>query len=131
MILSLDGAAAVNDWPKPLSDRDRPEPAAEPARVRRRGARGAGTVRAEGYGPVRLTADQIAERRRRWGIDTAPPIAVVPHRQPAHLAVHRPDRPPILVTTAQLIRSRPELAGPADVVIAGESVVDIGPRSPR
>ena len=26
---------------------------------------GAGTVRAEGYGPVRLTADQIAERRRR------------------------------------------------------------------
>ena len=82
---------------------------------------------AEGYGPVRLTADQIAERRRRWGTDTAPPIAVVTltGNLPTSLFID-PDRPPILVTTAQLIRSRPELADPADVVIAGESVVDIG-----
>ncbi|MGY4708278.1 hypothetical protein ACXDF8_01680 [Mycolicibacterium sp. CBM1] len=38
---------------------------------------GAGTVRTEGDGPVRLTGDQVAERRQRWGSDTAPPIAVV------------------------------------------------------
>ena len=127
MILSLDGAAAVNGLAGPLSDETD-----QSLLLSLRGFAdvvlvGAGTVRAEGYGPVRLTADQIAERRRRWGIGTVPPIAVVTltGNLPTSLFID-PDRPPILVTTAQLIRSRPELAGSADVVIAGESVVDIG-----
>jgi riboflavin biosynthesis pyrimidine reductase len=37
---------------------------------------GAGTLRAEGYGPVRLD-ERARERRRRWGLSAVPPIAVV------------------------------------------------------
>ncbi len=126
MILSLDGAAAVDGVAGPLSDEtDRNlllslRGFADVVLV------GAGTVRAEGYGPVRLTAGQIAERRQRWGIEAAPPIAVVTRtgELPASLFA-APAQPPILVTTAASAAARPELAASADLVIAGEYVVDL------
>jgi riboflavin biosynthesis pyrimidine reductase len=37
---------------------------------------GAGTMRAEGYGPARLSDDARA-RRRDWGLPPVPPIAVI------------------------------------------------------
>src|SRR3954451_16319297 len=40
---------------------------------------GAGTIRAEGYGGIRLGGDRLA-RRRRWGLGSPPPVAVVTGR---------------------------------------------------
>lgn len=126
MILSLDGAAAVDGVAGPLSNATD-----QSLLLALRGFAdavlvGAGTVRAEGYGPVRLTAGQIAERRQRCGSGAAPPIAVVTltGELPASLFAD-PARPPILVTTAALARSRPELADSAELIVAGESVVDV------
>ncbi|AQT78081.1 hypothetical protein B1R94_00760 [Mycolicibacterium litorale] len=126
MIMSLDGAAAFDGVAGPLSD-----PTDQNLLLTLRGYAdvvlvGAGTVRAEGYGPVRLTADQRAERRQRWGVDSAPPIAVVTHtgRVPPSLFAE-PDQRPILVTTARLARSRPELRQHADILIAGDTAVDL------
>lgn len=126
MIMSLDGAAAFDGVVGPLSD------ATDQSLLRAlRGYAdvvlvGAGTVRAEGYGPVRFTAEQRAERRQRWGVDSVPPIAVVTHtgRVPPSLFA-APDQRPILVTTARLARSRPELRQHADILIAGDTAVDL------
>jgi riboflavin biosynthesis pyrimidine reductase len=127
MIMSLDGAAAFGGVAGPLSDATDQglllalRAYADVVLV------GAGTVRAEGYGPVRLTADQFVERWERWGVECPPPIAVVTHtgRVPASLFAVRAQRP-ILVTTAQLAHAHPELRDHADLLIAGDTAVDIG-----
>jgi riboflavin biosynthesis pyrimidine reductase len=126
MIMSLDGAAAFDGVAGPLSDTTD-----QNLLLALRGYAdvvlvGAGTVRAEGYGPVRLTATQSAERRDRWGAESAPPIAVVTHtgHVPASLFAD-PAQRPILVTTAQLAHDRPELAEHADLLIAGDTAVDL------
>lgn len=89
MIMSLDGAAAFGGVAGPLSDTND-----QNLLLALRGYAdvvlvGAGTVRAEGYGPARLTADQSAERRERWGVESAPPIAVVTHTGPRACIVVR------------------------------------------
>jgi riboflavin biosynthesis pyrimidine reductase len=126
MIMSLDGAAAFGGVAGPLSDAND-----QSLLLALRGYAdvvlvGAGTVRAEGYGPVRLTADQSAERRERWGVESAPPIAVVTQtgQVPASLFAD-PAQRPILVTTAQLAHDRPQLREHADLLIAGDSTVDL------
>lgn len=126
MIMSLDGAAAFNGVAGPLSDAND-----QNLLLALRGYAdvilvGAGTVRAEGYGPVRLTAAQSADRRDRWGVESAPPIAVVTHtgHLPASLFAD-PGQRPILVTTAGLAHDRPELAEHADLLIAGDTAVDL------
>lgn len=126
MIMSLDGAAAFAGRAGPLSDAND-----QGLLLALRGFAdvvlvGAGTVRAEGYGPVRLTTAQSAERRERWGIDTVPPIAVVTHtgRVPASLFATSVQRP-ILVTTAHLAHTHPELCERADLLIAGDTAVDL------
>ncbi len=126
MIMSLDGAASFDGVAGPLSDAND-----QNLLLALRGYAdvvlvGAGTVRAEGYGPVRLTADQVAERRDRWGTDAIPPIAVVTHtgRVPASLFAE-PAQRPILVTTALVARDRPQLAEHADLLIAGDSAVNL------
>lgn len=125
MIMSLDGAAAFGGVAGPLSD-----PTDQNLLLSLRAYAdvvlvGAGTVRAEGYGPVRLTEEQRADRLR-FGVDSPPPIAVVTHtgRVPATLFAE-PDQRPILVTTARLARSRPELRQHADILIAGDTAVDL------
>ena len=62
---------------------------------------GAGTVRAEHYGGVRLTEERAA-RRVRWGLTAAPPpIAVVTARglDPASPLFTDTVTPPIVITT--------------------------------
>lgn len=89
---------------------------------------GAGTVRAEGYGPVRLGADQRAGRTAR-GRTPVPPIAVV--SRSLDLDLDRPlftraDPRTIVVAPAAADRKRrTAVAEVADVVHAGDAYVDL------
>ena len=87
---------------------------------------GAGTVRAENYGPVRLTDAQQATRHLE-GRTSPPPIAVVSQsgELPARL-FSSPQQPPILVTSAQAAAQR-NLTGdrPGKVLVAGDDSVDV------
>jgi riboflavin biosynthesis pyrimidine reductase len=126
MILSLDGAAAFHGLAGPLSNE-----CDQNLLVALRGFAdvvlvGAGTVRAENYGPVCLTPAQVADRRDRYGITDIPPIAVVTRsgNLPASLFADHRQRP-LLVTTTELAHRRPELRERADLLLAGETEVDI------
>jgi riboflavin biosynthesis pyrimidine reductase len=126
MIFSADGAAAFGGRAGPLSgDVDQQLLAvlrgfADVVLV------GAGTARAENYGPVRLSESQQAERHAE-GRPDPPPIAVISRsgNLPARL-LSDPYQPPILVTTE---RAAPRRDEPEDrlsrVFAAGEEAVDI------
>ncbi len=127
MILSADGAVAFHGLVGPLSSA-----CDQNLLLALRGYAdvvlvGAGTVRAERYGPVRLTPAQRAERRDRWGITDIPPIAVVTRSGdlPASLFADHTQRP-LLVTTTEVVRTHPQLRDRADVLLAGNTEVDIG-----
>jgi riboflavin biosynthesis pyrimidine reductase len=91
---------------------------------------GASTVREEGYGPVRLTEGQRAERRLA-GRDEVPPIAVVSRSLQLDLA--RPlfqdpvagVRPVVVTCESSDPARRAEIAAVADVVVAGDDAVDL------
>ncbi|OBH03784.1 pyrimidine reductase family protein [Mycobacterium sp. E1747] len=116
MIFSADGAAAFGGRAGPLSC-----PTDQQLLKILRGHAdvvlvGAGTARAENYGPVRLTGG---------GRTAPPPIAVVSRsgRLPARL-LGDPDQPPIVVTCAQAAA----LDDPGDgrrVLVAGDDSVDM------
>jgi riboflavin biosynthesis pyrimidine reductase len=126
MIYSADGAAAFGGRAGPLSgDVDQQLLAvlrgfADVVLV------GAGTARAENYGPVRLSESQQAERHAE-GRPDPPPIAVVSRtgNLPARLLID-PYQQPILVTTE---RAAPLGDEPEDrlsrVFAAGQETVDI------
>ena len=77
---------------------------------------GAGTARAEAYGPVRLSAEQQAWRTAR-GRPPVPPVAVVSRTL---------DLPaPLLGSAVVVTCARAPHAGLADVVVAGEDEVDL------
>jgi len=126
MIFSADGAAAFAGRAGPLSN----PVDQELLRVLRGFADvvliGAGTARAENYGPVRLSETQQAERDAE-GRPDPPPIAVVSRtgNLPARL-LSDPYQPPILVTTE---RAAPPRHGPVDrlsrVFAAGAEDVDL------
>jgi len=62
---------------------------------------GAGTVRAENYGPVRLDPERIA-RRRALGLEDVPRLAVVTGRaslDPEARVFSDPDRRPLVITS--------------------------------
>jgi riboflavin biosynthesis pyrimidine reductase len=125
MIASLDGAAFFDGVAGPLSD-----PTDQNLLLTLRGYAdvilvGAGTVRAEGYGPVRLNAAQVAERRQRWGVESPPRIAVFTQTGDVPASLFAEGQRPILVTIARLARSKPELGRYADFLIAGEAAVDL------
>jgi riboflavin biosynthesis pyrimidine reductase len=101
MIFSADGAAAFGGRAGPLScPTDQ-----HLLRILRSFADvvlvGAGTARAENYGPVRLS-DAQRQKRHAEGRTAPPPIAVVSRsgELPARL-FSNPDQPPILVTCAR------------------------------
>lgn len=126
MILSVDGAAAFHGLAGPLSN-----PCDQNLLRALRGYAdvvlvGAGTARAERYGPVRFTDEQIAERREHWGILDIPPIAVVTRTGdvPASLFAAGGQRP-LLVTTTQVARTRADLRERADFLLAGDTEVDV------
>ncbi|CPR06999.1 pyrimidine reductase, riboflavin biosynthesis [Mycobacterium bohemicum DSM 44277] len=126
MIFSADGAAAFGGRAGPLSC-----PAdQELLRILRGFADvvvvGAGTARAENYGPVRLTDAQRA-RRNDEGRTAPPPVAVVSRTGdlPARL-FSDPDQPPILLTCARAAARREiDPSHRLRVIVAGEISVDV------
>lgn len=126
MIFSADGAAAFGGRAGPLSSQiDQ-----ELLQILRGFADvvlvGAGTARAENYGPVQLTDTQQAARHRE-GRAKPPPIAVISRtgELPTRL-VSSPDQPALLVTSAKAA-ARYQHAGdqPCGVLVAGEESVDV------
>ncbi|MGH9115006.1 MAG: pyrimidine reductase family protein [Acidimicrobiales bacterium] len=87
---------------------------------------GAGTVRVERYGPVVLE-ERSRRRRSDRGQGELPALAVVSARgdlDPAAGIFAGRDRP-ILLTTATAAEARPDLARVADVVVCGETRLDL------
>lgn len=88
---------------------------------------GAGTVRSEGYGPVRLDDEQRRQRANR-AQSSVPPIAVV--TRSANLDWSSPffteaETRPIIITTSGSDReARPRGETVADFVVAGDDRVD-------
>jgi riboflavin biosynthesis pyrimidine reductase len=88
---------------------------------------GAGTVRAEGYGPVQPPKD-FADRRAAGGQAVAAHLAVVTRSGfvPGDTGLFKGDVPTYVVTTAgaDLDRLR-SLAGAEHVIVAGDAEVDV------
>ncbi|WP_183468311.1 pyrimidine reductase family protein [Mycolicibacterium iranicum] len=122
MIFSADGAAAFAGRAGPLSC-----PADFQLLLALRAYAdvvlvGAGTARAEGYGPVRLRPQHLAQRRQLGLGDTPPPIAVVSRSGDLPDSLFG-SRTPILVTSARGARERSETR--CDVLVAGDDEVDV------
>lgn len=124
MIFSADGAAAFGGRAGPLSC-----PTDQRLLRTLRGLAdvvlvGAGTARAENYGPVKLT-DAARARRHHEGRFEPPPIAVVSRsgELPDRL-FSNPEQPPILVTCARTA-ARFEDDDRLRLLIAGEDSVDV------
>lgn len=89
---------------------------------------GAGTMRTEGYGPVRLAAP-ASDRRRGWGLEPVPAIAVV--TRSCALDWDSPffrqaERRPLVLTVASAPADRRDRAAEvADVVVAGDTEVEM------
>ena len=125
MILSTDGASAFGGLVGPLSN-----PCDQELLLALRGYAdvvlvGAATARAERYGPVRLSDEQRAHRLRRWGTAEVPPIAVITRSGslPATLFAE-PTLRPLVITTAETARTHRDLLRRADLLAAGDTVVD-------
>jgi riboflavin biosynthesis pyrimidine reductase len=88
---------------------------------------GAGTMRAERYGPARLDPDHREQRAAR-GQSPVPPIAVITQRVEFDWAspFFTMADPKALVITAASSKGRVPADAPADVVVAGSDRVDIG-----
>ena len=89
---------------------------------------GAGTVRAEGYGPMRLDPPQV-----KWRVDAGlsehPVFAIVSGRldlDPASpIFTDAPVRPIVITTNASPVDKREALAAVADVLVCGEDSLDV------
>ncbi|MFY2858731.1 pyrimidine reductase family protein [Mycobacterium sp. THU-M104] len=124
MIFSADGAAAFGGRAGPLSCRTDQQLLKALRSFADVVLVGAGTARAENYGPVRLTEAQRA-RRLSEGRPEPPPIAVISRSGdlPSRL-FDEPDRPPILLTCAPTAaRFRDDRR--RRVLVAGEDSVDV------
>lgn len=127
MIFSADGAAAFGGRAGPLS-----YPVDQQLLVRLRALAdvvlvGAGTARAENYGPVRLSDRELADRQAR-GQTPRPPIAVVSNtgRLPDRL-LSDPGQPPIvLASTEAADRNALHADDRFQVIEAGPDTVDVG-----
>jgi riboflavin biosynthesis pyrimidine reductase len=90
---------------------------------------GAGTVRAEGYGPMRLE-DPAVRWRRAHGLSDQPVFAIVSaglDLDPRHrIFTDAPVRPIVVTVEAAPNDRRNALADVADVLVAGDSSVDTG-----
>lgn len=124
MVTSLDGEAAFSGRVRPLSG------ATDQALLRALRIFadvvlvGAGTVRAERYGPVALT-DEYRRIRDRRGAAGPPPIAVVTSTGalPEQARLEGTNPRPIVITTTEA-RNRVVGSG-ADIIAAGDRVVDL------
>ena len=89
---------------------------------------GAGTVRAEGYGPMRLN-DVDAQWRTAAGLAPHPVFAIVSGRldlDPASpIFTDAPVRPIVVTTASSPTDKRDALARVADVLVCGEDTLDV------
>lgn len=125
-VASLDGAVEVGGRSGPLGG-----PADRAAFMAMRAVAdvvlvGAGTVRAEDYGPVRLI-EEVQERRIRRGQSPRPPLAVVSARGDLSPAARlfEADRDVIVFTTEAVAEARRDLADVAEIVPCGSGGVDV------
>ena len=131
MVSSLDGATTIDGKSSDLGDDDDRElfrafrTAADVILV------GAGTARAENYGPPRLSADRI-ERRRALGLPDIPRVAVLTGRldlEPEARLFSDPAQKPLILTGAASPEARREaLSEVAEVAVledlGAEAVLD-------
>ena len=87
---------------------------------------GAATVRAEHYGPVRVS-DDVAQRRTAAGRAAKPTLVVVSRSLDLELGRIVSAGQPVVVLTcsASDVARRAELAQMADVIVAGDDIVDL------
>ncbi|MBV9660652.1 MAG: pyrimidine reductase family protein [Acidimicrobiales bacterium] len=124
---SLDGAVEIGGRSRPLGG-----PVDHDAFMAMRAVTdvivvGAGTTRAESYGPVRL--DEAAQdRRRARGQAALPPLAVVTARGDLDPTsrLFGPGSDVLILTTAQVVAERHDLAEVAELVACGDAYVDLG-----
>src|SRR6266550_8132810 len=131
MVASLDGAATVDGRSGGLSNESDQQVFA----LLRAHADvilvGAGTARAEGYAPVRPESEGLRWAWLRDGRPPSPPIAVVTRGleldlDSALLADAPPDARTIVITTESAMPGRRAAAArTAEVIVAGETSVDL------
>lgn len=89
---------------------------------------GAGTLRHESYGALRLDSEQVS-RRREAGLADQPTLVIVSSRlelSPEHrMLTDAPTRPIVLTHTAAPADRRAALESVADVVTCGDDTVDL------
>lgn len=124
MIFSADGAAAFAGRAGPLSC-----PADYRLLLALRAYAdvvlvGAGTARAEGYGPVRLRPAHREQRRELGLSEQPPPIAVVSNSGRLPESLFDSSVRPILVTSARGARESNESR--CQLLVSGDEVVDVG-----
>ena len=126
-VISLDGAVEIGGRSHPLGG-----PADRAAFMAQRAVAdvilvGAGTARAENYGPVRLDPEVQARRERR-GQSPLPPMALVTASGEfdTDARVFEDDQEVVVFTTELAAARHPELARVADVVVSGLDAVDVG-----
>ena len=134
MVASLDGAAAFDGRVRPLSDAvDH-----QLLRALRTYADvvlvGAGTIRAERYGPAVLTEEQSRYRLEQWGQDAPPPIAVVTRTGniPLDTPLFTGDVRALVITSQRTATEHGSaLEEAADIVVAGGDTVEMPALSPH
>src|SRR5690242_12096206 len=131
MVASLDGAASLDGRSGGLSSEADEQVFAMLRALTDVILVGAGTVRAEGYGPVRPESEGVRWAWLREGRPPSPPIAVITRvldLDPASpLLAQAPGhaRTVVITTEAAPAARRAEVARVADLVVAGETSVDL------
>lgn len=125
-VVSLDGAAEIEGRSGPLGGPPDRDAFMAMRAVSDAVMAGAGTVRVENYGAVKLGED-VQDRREARGQRRVPPLVVVSRRglldTSAKCFTSGP--PPILLTTRKALQERPELREAADAVECGDEEVDL------
>ena len=128
MIASTDGAAALKDRTAGLGGGADHTVFATLRSLTDLILVGAGTVRAESYGPARLD-EETRTRRRGWGLAPVPTIAVLTRScrldWDAPFFTQAEQRPLVLTTTSADAAERKAAAAVAEVIVAGDATVDL------
>ena len=128
MVTSIDGAAAVEGRVGVLSGRADHDLLHELRALCDVLLVGAGTIRAEGYGPLRPSEEQRA-RRTAAGLAEVPRLAVLTRTLSLDLAAPvfaRATAPPLVLTTERAPADRRAAAAEvSDVLVVGERDVDL------